>query len=71
MPIKKLADLDKSSADLSFDDWMNKLDDICYDRYGVSIHDLPDMPFMDWYEDGIKPSGAATRAYKELKNEGY
>lgn len=57
MPIQKL-------AKLLFDEWMQKVNDICWERYGLSADDLPDVPYYDWYDEGVTPGGAATRAYK-------
>lgn len=39
----------------SFKEWMDKVDNIVSMRLGVSVHDLPDMPFRDAYEDGVSP----------------
>mgnify|MGYP001614494459 CR=1 FL=1 len=33
-------------------------------KTGASVYDLPDCPFADWYDDGVTPKGAATRAVK-------
>lgn len=36
---------------MTFKQFMKKLDEECDSRFGVSIHDLPDMPFRDWYDE--------------------
>lgn len=45
-----------------FDDWMAQVDKVIEAVYGLSVNDLPDCPFADWYEDGITPVSAAGRA---------
>jgi hypothetical protein len=51
-----------------FDVWMKKVDKAVIARSGVSIHDLADQPFADWFEDGISPSQAAKLS---LESEGW
>ena len=31
---------------------------------GLSVYDLPDCCFRDWYDDGVSAVGAARRAIK-------
>lgn len=40
---------------MSFEDWLQELDLLCFCNYGMSIHDLPDMETRDAFEDGISP----------------
>jgi len=40
---------------MSFEDWIQELDLLCFCNYGMSIHDLPDMLTRDAWEDGISP----------------
>jgi hypothetical protein len=47
---------------LTFDAWMELVDEICQKKYGVSVYDLADCPFRDWYDDDLTPSSAASRA---------
>ena len=49
---------------LSFDEWMQETDGVCGKLYGVSIEDLPDCCYRDWYDDGKTPGQAARKAYK-------
>lgn len=35
---------------MDFEAWMTAIDREIQNGYGVSIHDLPDQPFRDWYE---------------------
>ena len=51
----------------SFEEWKRQVDNILSDRTGMSSDDLPDSPYRDWYDDGVKPSGAASRAIKNAR----
>mgnify|MGYP001558445423 FL=1 len=48
----------------TFESWMAKVDQHVSRRAGVSVHDLTDCYFADWYEDGLTPSRAASRAIR-------
>lgn len=48
----------------TFDEWFAAVDAACRSKYGVSIHDLPDCCYRDWYEARVTPKGAASRAWK-------
>jgi len=39
-----------------FEVWMQELDQICWAEIGLSIHDLPDMPFRDRFDAGLTPA---------------
>jgi len=41
---------------IRFDKWMEEVDDLCYSEFGMSIHDLPDMNFASYFEDGCSPT---------------
>ena len=45
--------------------WMRALDRAVGQRVGVSVHDLSDQPFRDWYDDGITPAQAARLAIQD------
>jgi len=51
-------------AKKSFEQWFAEVDAACRAKYGVSVNDLPDCPFSDWYADGKTPKGAASKAWK-------
>jgi hypothetical protein len=47
-----------------FQQWMHQVDQTVQGKVGLSVHDLEDCPFMDWFKDGVKPASAATRAIR-------
>lgn len=53
---------------MTFQQWMRAVDSEVYALAGVSVHDLADQTFRDWYDDEIEPSEAAEMA---LENEGF
>lgn len=53
----------------TFEAWMREVDRACWAKAGVSVHDLPDMPFADWYKDGMRPASAAAKAIRVYKSE--
>ena len=40
---------------MTFQRWMQEVNEICLGTYLMSIYDLPDMPFYDAYEGGQSP----------------
>jgi len=48
----------------TFEEWMKEVDRAVKTKADLSVHDLPDCPFSDWYTDGKTPKGAATKALK-------
>mgnify|MGYP006952652877 CR=1 FL=1 len=40
-------------AEQPFERWMQGVDRLTRRAYGVSVHDLPDLPFADNYEAGV------------------
>jgi hypothetical protein len=55
----------------SFDEWMREVDRAIARKAGLSALDLPDVPYRDWYEDGVRPASAAAKAIRNAKSEGY
>ena len=51
----------------SFDAWMAAVDMIVQRKTGLSVYDLDDCCFTDWYEDDVPPSRAA---FKAIRNAG-
>ena len=48
----------------TFMEWMREVDALVARRTGLSVHDLPDCCFADWYEDDMAPATAARRAIR-------
>lgn len=40
---------------VTFCDWMREVDYLSYQRFGLSIHDLPELPFRDAFESDLSP----------------
>jgi hypothetical protein len=55
---RKLDDSDNPT----FDQWMERIDKIIWHCLFLSIHDLPDINFMDLYEKRTRPIWAAKKA---------
>ena len=54
---------------MSFIEWMRDVDrKIISLTSGISLLDLPDYPYQDWYEDGYSPTNAADEV---LLSAGY
>jgi len=51
---------------MSFDIWMERVDDVCQLQFGLSIHDLPDMLFRDGYDAGLTPVEFMTENLPDL-----
>jgi len=57
---------------IDFDQWMKDLDNLVERKFGMSIHDLPDMNFRDAYDDGESPADFLEEDFREaLENEGF
>lgn len=48
----------------TFDQWFAEVNTACKAKFGLSISDLPDCPFQDWYAARMTPKGAANKAWK-------
>ena len=55
-------------SELSFAEWMNRVDTAVSNMAFLSVYDLPDQPFRDWHEAGYSPNEAAMET---LENAGY
>lgn len=52
----------------TFEEWFKEVDREVQSRVGLSVRDLEDCPYRDWYDNGKTVKGAATAA---LKNAGF
>ncbi len=48
----------------TFEEWMQRIDRVVTRAVGLSIHDLPDCTFRDWYEERMRPVWAADAALR-------
>jgi hypothetical protein len=53
----------------TFAEWMHEVDKAVSAKAGLSVYDLPDMCFSDWYADGATPKQAAGKALKNAREE--
>jgi len=44
------------------DEFYKLVDSVCYARFGCSMHDLPDFPYSDYYDDQITSYEEAVNA---------
>jgi len=40
---------------MTFEQWLQELDLLCWSNYGMSLYDLPDMETRDAFDDGLSP----------------
>lgn len=55
----------------SFDEWMKRVDALVQHAAGISVYDLPDCLYRDWYEDRLRPIRAAARALRRAGADAY
>lgn len=48
----------------SFDEWKRMVDAFLCARIGLDSECLPDMPYYDWYADGVSAKNAASKAIR-------
>ncbi len=60
--------MDKSDNS-TFEEWMRQVDAYCWRGMGLSVYDLPDCLFRDWYDQRVRPIWAAIRAGKRAGAE--
>jgi hypothetical protein len=53
----------------TFEQWMQRVDAHVQNVLGLSVYDLPDCPFRDWYEYGMQPERAAKKAIRRIEGE--
>ena len=49
----------------TFTSWMAEVDAALEAKCMMDSRDLADCPYHDWYDDGVRPRAAATRAIRE------
>lgn len=55
---------------MTYDAWVQAVDDAVRDTAGISIHDLPDIDFRGLYDDGDDPADVAADALTDAGWEG-
>jgi hypothetical protein len=53
----------------TLDSWMTDVDLACGAMLGLSVYDLPDCPYADWFEDGLTAKQAARRAIRSANGD--
>lgn len=48
----------------NFEDWKRLVNKAVVIQTGLSVDDLPDCSYYEWYEQGVSPTTAAKRALK-------
>ena len=51
---------------MTFQRWMQEVDELCLGEYLMSIYDLPDMSFYDAYEGGQSPEDFMAETIPDL-----
>ncbi len=57
-----------SQTNMHFTEWMECVDSVVGKLCGLSVYDLPDCLFADWFDQGMKPTAAARRAINAARN---
>ena len=63
--MRHLGKVSGRSGDPFFDLWTMLVDRKVSSRLGLGIDDLEDLPYSDWFEDGLTPSEAASLVFEE------
>lgn len=55
----------------TLEDFMRRVDSLVTGALGLSIYDLPDRCYADYFEDGERPATVALRIVRSCRNGGY
>lgn len=58
-------------APATLDDYMRRVDRLVTMALGLSIYDLDDRCYADWYEDGERPAVTAARIIRSFNNGSF
>ena len=61
--------MSKTVNDHIFDKWLAAVDNYVETALGLSIRDLVDQPYYDWFEAGYAPDEAADEAVENAFGE--
>lgn len=53
----------------TFEQWMARVDGTLRKLRGLSVYDLPDCNFRDWYDARLRPIRACNRALKSAGSD--
>ena len=56
------------AAKQTLEQWLAKVNLAVEHLSGMSMHDLADCPYMDWYKKGMTPETAARKAISNANN---
>lgn len=56
----------RDPADAPFRDWLKRVNTHVEQAAGFGIFDLPDMPYRDWFDDGLEPDQTVEAIKDEL-----
>lgn len=57
----------KKAENEAFENWMAELDARFCAEYGLSIYDLPDMCYRDWFDAGSTPAEIMDEEFSDLE----
>ncbi len=63
---RELDDANAAGQSVSFQTWLSIVSDAFCGEYGLSVHDVEDQPFREWYDDGYTPGEAVNEMAEEL-----
>jgi len=55
---------------MTFEEFMTECDAICVSEIGVGVHDMPDLMWRDFFDDGLSPQDAIDCAMEEWEMNG-
>ncbi len=56
----------------SFETWLKQCDRVTMARlHGISLHDMTDASWMDYFEDGLSPEDAVESAIDDYWTQDY
>lgn len=56
---------------MTFEQWLNKVDAVYGSIIGLTMDDLGDAPWRDYYEDEMTPREAVAHALTDWQDMGY
>jgi hypothetical protein len=54
----------------NFREWLDELNDLVESELVLGIDDLPDMPYRDWFEEGLSADEVFDLMLDELEMDG-